>query len=110
MTFKICTKYDNGLNFRGNHNEYQKIVCFISSHGLHLVVKNAANISQETIRILSYGSRHWCLFSSSTIKFSFIYKHLSNLKLRPLCATRLFIRINAIKPLRYHRDKIFYLF
>lgn len=38
----------------------------------------------------------------------FFHRHLSDLKLRALCATRWFIRINAIKLLYYHRDKIFY--
>lgn len=108
--------YDNGSNIRGKHNELQKKILEInnrafyvpcSAHSLNLVVNDAANISHETINFFDIIQEIYVFFSSSTKRWSIICKHLPDIKLKALSATRWSSRIDAIKPLRYHIDKIF---
>ena len=56
---------------------------------------------------------HWklqildVLFSSSTLRWSILLKHLKGLELKPLSDTRWESQIDAIKPLRYHIGEIY---
>lgn len=108
--------YDNGSNMRGKHNGLQKKILEInnrafyvpcSAHSLNLVVNDAANITHETVNFFNIIQDIYVFFSSSTKRWSIICKHLPNLKLKALSATRWSSRIDAVKPLRYHLEKIF---
>lgn len=78
-----------------------------SAHSLNLVVNDAANITHETVNFFNIIQDIYVFFSSSTKRWSIICKHLPNLKLKALSATRWSSRIDAVKPLRYHLEKIF---
>ncbi|XP_046744279.1 zinc finger MYM-type protein 1-like [Diprion similis] len=108
--------YDNGANMRGKHNGLHKKILEINSrafyvpcsaHSLNLVVNDAANITHETTNFFDIVQEIYVFFSVSTKRWSIICKHIPDLKLKPLSATRWSSRIDAIKPLRYHIEKIF---
>lgn len=108
--------YDNGSNMRGKHNGLQKKILEInnrafyvpcSAHSLNLVVNDAANITHDTVNFFNIIQEIYVFFSSSTKRWSIICKYLPDLKLKALSATRWSSRIDAVKPLRYHLEKIF---
>lgn len=108
--------YDNGSNMRGKHKGLQKKILEInnrafyvpcSAHSLNLVVNDAANITHETVNFFNIIQEIYVFFSSSTKRWSIICKYLPDLKLKALSATRWSSRIDAVKPLRYHLEKIF---
>lgn len=108
--------YDNGSNMRGKKNGLQKKILDInnrafyvpcSAHSLNLVVNDAVNITHETVNFFNIIQEIYVFFSSSTKKWSIICKHLPGLKLKALSATRWSSRIDAVKPLRHHLEKIF---
>lgn len=108
--------YDNGSNMRGKHNGLQKKILEInnrafyvpcSAHSLNLVVNDAANVTHETVNFFNIIQEIYVFFSSSTKRWSVICKHLPDLKLKALSATRWSSRIDAVKPLRYNLGKVF---
>lgn len=108
--------YDNGSNMRGKHSGLQKKILEInnrafyvpcSAHSLNLVVNDAASITHETVNFFNIIQEIYVFFSSSTKRWSVICKHLPKLKLKALSNTRWSSRIDAVKPLRYHLEKIF---
>ncbi|XP_023210359.1 uncharacterized protein LOC111613242 [Centruroides sculpturatus] len=78
-----------------------------SAHSLNLVVNDAANITHETVNFLNIIQEIYIFFSSSTKRWSIIVKHLPDFKLKALSATLWSSRIDAVKPLWYHLEKIF---
>lgn len=78
-----------------------------SAHSLNLVVNDAANITHDTVNFFNIIQEIYVFFSSSTKRWPIICKYLPDLKLKALSATRWSSRIDAVKPLRYHLEKIF---
>ena len=108
--------YDNGANMIGKENGVQRKILNInpralfvpcSAHTLNLVVNDAAKCCLMATSFFDIVQRVYVYFSSSTHRWVVFTRHQPTLTVKPLSETRWESRIDAIKPLRYERGKIY---
>ena len=102
--------YDNGANMKGVSSGVQKRILDINSrafftpcacHNYNLVVADMAKTCPDALTFFGIVQRVYTIFSASTKRWSLLKKYVSNLSLKPLCATRWESRIDSVKALRY---------
>ncbi|KAI4895569.1 hypothetical protein NFI96_004177, partial [Prochilodus magdalenae] len=107
--------YDNGSNMMGQKQGVQarilqlnnKALCIpCSSHTLNLVVADAAKSSVLSTSFFGVLQRLYNLFSSSVQRWAVLRKHVKQLTLKPLSATRWEARIDSVKVVRYQLPEI----
>uniref|UniRef100_A0A3B1J9M7 TTF-type domain-containing protein n=1 Tax=Astyanax mexicanus TaxID=7994 RepID=A0A3B1J9M7_ASTMX len=98
--------YDNGSNMMGQKQGVQarilqlnnKALCIpCSSHTLNLVVADAAKSSVLSTSFFGVLQRLYNLFSSSVQRWAVLRKHVKQLTLKPLSATRWEARIDSVE-------------
>ena len=108
--------YDNGANMKGKHNGLQKRILDINpraffvpcaAHSLNLVVNDAAKSSLEVTNFFGIIQEIYGFFSASTYRWHILMKELPTITVKPLSDTRWESRIDAIKTLRFHLEKIY---
>lgn len=108
--------YDNGANMKGVRKGVQNrilekyprafyVPC--ACHSLNLVVNDAASSSTETTFFFSIVQEIYTFFSGSTKRWEVLKKHVSQLTLKQLSATRWSSRIDALQSLRYQLHEIY---
>uniref|UniRef100_A0A3B1J7P5 TTF-type domain-containing protein n=1 Tax=Astyanax mexicanus TaxID=7994 RepID=A0A3B1J7P5_ASTMX len=107
--------YDNGSNMMGQKQGVRarilqlnnKALCIpCSSHKLNLVVADAAKSSVLSTSFFGVLQRLYNLFSSSVQRWAVLRKHVKQLTLKPLSATRWEARIDSVKVVRYQLPEI----
>ncbi|KAL4152822.1 hypothetical protein QTP88_000655 [Uroleucon formosanum] len=102
--------YDNGSNMKGQYQGVQSRMKQLNSrafftpcasHNLNLLLGDISKSSTKAISFFGIVQRIYCLFSSSTKRWSILKKHCQELTLKPLSETRWKCRVESIKAIRY---------
>lgn len=102
--------YDNGSNMKGQYQGVQSRIKELNSrafftpcasHNLNLLLGDIAKSSTKAISFFGTVQRIFCLFSSSTKRWSILKTHCPELTFKPLSETRWECRVESIKAIRY---------
>ncbi|XP_022165596.1 zinc finger MYM-type protein 1-like [Myzus persicae] len=102
--------YDNGSNMKGQYQGVQSRIKQLNSsafftpcasHNLNLLLGDISKSSTKAISFFGIVQRIYCLFSSSTKRWSILKIHCQELTLKPLSETRWECRVESIKAIRY---------
>nr|XP_016854909.1 PREDICTED: zinc finger MYM-type protein 1-like [Anolis carolinensis] len=108
--------YDNASAMKGKHVGVQKRILELNprafyvpcgNHSLNLVLNDAALSCSVAVDCFSTIQEIFNFFSSSTERWSILSKHVSILKVKPLCNTRWESKIEALLPLRFHIEEVY---
>lgn len=108
--------YDNGANMRGQHNGVQARVRELNrrtfyvpcnAHSLNLVLNDSANCCLDAVIFFNIIQEIYVFFSSSTHRWDVLLKHINNLTVKPLSATRWESRLDAVRAIRFQVTEIY---
>ncbi|XP_062829405.1 zinc finger MYM-type protein 1-like [Anolis carolinensis] len=108
--------YDSASAMKGKHFGVQKRILELNprafyvpcgNHNLNLVLNDAALSCSVAVDCFSTIQEIFNFFSSSTERWSILSKHVSTLKVRPLCIIRWESKIEALLPLRFHIEEVY---
>ncbi|XP_062829387.1 uncharacterized protein LOC100558310 [Anolis carolinensis] len=108
--------YDSASAMKGKHFGVQKRILELNprafyvpcgNHSLNLVLNDAALSCSVAVDCFSTIQEIFNFFSSSTERWSILSKHVSVLKVRPLCIIRWESKIEALLPLRFHIEEVY---
>lgn len=108
--------YDNGANMRGQQNGVQARVRQLNrrafyvpcnAHSLNLVLNDTANCCLDAVIFFNIIQEVYVFFSVSTHRWNVLLKHINNLTVKPLSATRWESRLDAVRAIRFQVKEIY---